>query len=87
MCRPPSNDVVRNVLTIRYASDSEMNHPGKVRILASLCALDKRLISSFQHKAALIPGCLFTTMFIPLPVPHMDIPNSYSPAEIAFASG
>jgi hypothetical protein len=64
-----------------------MNQPGKARILASLCALDNRLISSFQQIADLIPGCLLTTMFIPFPVPQIEIPKSNSPAATEFARG
>ncbi len=87
LCRPPSNSVSRNAFTIRIASDSLINLAGNEQIFASLCNLARRLISSFQHNALLIPWCLFTVMFIPLPVPQIEIPRSKSPPETAFARG
>ena len=43
-----------------------MNLAGKQQMLALLCWRAKRAISGFQHKAPLIPVCLFTVMVIPL---------------------
>ena len=56
------------------------------KTFASLCSLLKRTLYISEHRAALIPLCLFAAMEIPIPVPQIKIPRSASPSIILFAA-
>lgn len=55
-------------------------------MFALLCCFTRRAVAVSEHTAALIPFTLFAEIEIPTPVPHISIPQSYSPEATAFAT-
>src|SRR3990172_4379263 len=82
-CRPPSNGVVRNVLTISTTLSHPVMRSPMVRTFASLWSRASRAAVTDSQTAARIPLCLLATIDIPIPVPHTKIPRSHSPPTIA----
>ena len=76
-------------INYKFISDDELleiNLAGRAKILALLCVTPNTASSLFQHRADLIPLCLFTLIFIPFPLPQITIPFSASLLMISSAT-
>jgi hypothetical protein len=73
-CLSPSKGELMNLSTIRVACSKVMKRAGKAQILALLCLRANSAISSFQHSAERMRGCLLAVMLIPFPLPQSETP-------------
>src|SRR5699024_10156920 len=86
-CLPPSNSVFSHVSTISRARPCPITLSPIAKILESLCWRVAFAENVSCTNAQRMPFVLLAVILIPIPVPQIRIPLSYSPAATFSATG